>query len=488
MTPTMTDTTPFPEPPAAAPTAGAADSATGTTGPTDPPAGPTAPSSGDGPHFPPPPTPPGAWAPPPGGWAPSPGRPALLRRSRTDRVGVGLCGGLGRYFGVDPVLFRVLFAVLALFGGSGVLIYLLGWAAIPDEDAVDAPLDRAVAALRRHHVPFALAAGVALILAWVVLFSWWAPHSAVPAVAVVAIVVFLAVRGRRINPGPGQPGGPSAPLGPTDLPGPTTDFGPGPYGPYRYGPSRYGPGQLPEPSPPWGVTSAPATPAEPSPQRHSELHHWFDESRARSRARRARSRPVAVSTVLVAVAALGAVALLDATRGVRLGVYFWVLGAVVLAGLLVGLAARRTPWVLAILLVPALAGLAVFGSSHASAHDGWGDRSWAPGSAAQIQSDYLLGFGRGTLDLSAITALSTPVTTHVRLGAGQLRLIVPRTLPVRVATDVHSGDVEVDGVSVDDGVNFNGTHDSGGYPAASGVALTIDVDLTAGQVTIEHTG
>ncbi|MDQ1461292.1 MAG: hypothetical protein QOI08_2776, partial [Actinomycetota bacterium] len=47
--------------------------------------------------------------PPPGGRRPQ----RLLRRSRTDRVGAGVAGGLGEYFSVDPVLFRVLFATAA---------------------------------------------------------------------------------------------------------------------------------------------------------------------------------------------------------------------------------------------------------------------------------------------------------------------------------------------------------------------------------------
>jgi phage shock protein C len=59
--------------------------------------------------------------------------PRLLRRSRTDRVIAGVCGGVGRYLGVDPVLIRVAFVVLAIAGGSGILLYVLGWILIPEE-------------------------------------------------------------------------------------------------------------------------------------------------------------------------------------------------------------------------------------------------------------------------------------------------------------------------------------------------------------------
>ena len=54
-----------------------------------------------------------------------------LRRSNQDKVFGGVCGGLGAYFGLDPIWFRLAFVVLAVGGGSGVLIYLLAWLVIP---------------------------------------------------------------------------------------------------------------------------------------------------------------------------------------------------------------------------------------------------------------------------------------------------------------------------------------------------------------------
>jgi phage shock protein C len=59
----------------------------------------------------------------------------LLRRTKDDRVVFGVAGGLGRYFGIDPVLVRIAFVLLALFGGSGVLLYLIGLITIPEERA-----------------------------------------------------------------------------------------------------------------------------------------------------------------------------------------------------------------------------------------------------------------------------------------------------------------------------------------------------------------
>ena len=61
---------------------------------------------------------------------------------------LGVAGGLGRYAGIDPLIFRILFVVLAVFGGSGLLLYALGWLLVPEdgEDRVRGP-----AAVRRPH-------------------------------------------------------------------------------------------------------------------------------------------------------------------------------------------------------------------------------------------------------------------------------------------------------------------------------------------------
>ena len=56
-----------------------------------------------------------------------------LYRSRTNRWLAGVCGGLGQYLGLDPTVIRVLFVLLALVVGGGLLLYLLLWIIIPLE-------------------------------------------------------------------------------------------------------------------------------------------------------------------------------------------------------------------------------------------------------------------------------------------------------------------------------------------------------------------
>ena len=64
-----------------------------------------------------------------------PPRPRRLLRSREDRVVGGVAGGLGKYFNVDPVFFRVGLVALAFLGGVGVFLYLAGLLFVPSEDA-----------------------------------------------------------------------------------------------------------------------------------------------------------------------------------------------------------------------------------------------------------------------------------------------------------------------------------------------------------------
>lgn len=55
-----------------------------------------------------------------------------LERSVDDRVIAGVCGGIAEHFAIDPTIVRVVAVVLTLFGGAGLLLYVVGWAMIPE--------------------------------------------------------------------------------------------------------------------------------------------------------------------------------------------------------------------------------------------------------------------------------------------------------------------------------------------------------------------
>jgi phage shock protein PspC (stress-responsive transcriptional regulator)/FtsH-binding integral membrane protein len=364
-----------------------------------------------------------------------------LRRSRTDRIGAGVAGGLGEYFRVDPVIFRVLFATAAFFGGAGVLGYLLAWAAIPEAGTERAPIDGWVAALRTRRVPVWAIAVAAGLLLWLIAFSWWAPGPFFPLIAVV--IVLVVVFGRRVRPDVAAP----APA-------------------------------------PVSLTKADAAVAEPAaPGWPEESRRWFDESRTARRRRIRRAFPVKIATLLTLAAVLLTLGLIDAAKGIALPVYFWCSLAILGGGLLVGMVLRRTPWSLVILLVPAVIGTIAFAGSKAQLHDGVGQREWLPVSAPDTH--YALAVGDATLDLRSLQPQSGPETVRIDQGAGRLRIIAPTTLAMRVVTNVHFGVITVDGEPPRDGVTGVGlSRTVDPLPTATGPLVTVDVHLADGRVDI----
>jgi phage shock protein PspC (stress-responsive transcriptional regulator) len=66
-----------------------------------------------------------------------------LTRSSSDRVLGGVAGGLGRYFDIDPIIFRIGFVVLTIAGGAGILAYLAAWLFVPEDPIPgEAPVGR----------------------------------------------------------------------------------------------------------------------------------------------------------------------------------------------------------------------------------------------------------------------------------------------------------------------------------------------------------
>lgn len=56
-----------------------------------------------------------------------------LYRKPEGRIVAGVCTGLADYLGVDVTIIRLVFAALTVFGGAGVLLYLIAWLVVPEE-------------------------------------------------------------------------------------------------------------------------------------------------------------------------------------------------------------------------------------------------------------------------------------------------------------------------------------------------------------------
>lgn len=125
---------------------------------------------------------------PPEAPEPEPPRPHELRRRRDNRVIAGVCSGLGAYFGLDPVVFRIAFVVLTFIGGIGLLVYVLAWILIPEGEG--AGEGRAAATEGGAIVGFALVVIGGLFLLRAIAPDWLSGRYVWP---IVLILLGLAV-------------------------------------------------------------------------------------------------------------------------------------------------------------------------------------------------------------------------------------------------------------------------------------------------------
>ncbi len=123
--------------------------------------------------------------------------------------------------------------------------------------------------------------------------------------------------------------------------------------------------------------------------------------------------------------------------------------------------------------------VAAFSWFDVSLNDGVGDRFYAPATAAAVASSYHLGVGNLKLDLSSISPAS-PVRVKAKVGVGELKIVVPRGLPVQVDAHAKLGDVHVFDQE-DSGRNAS-------LRAGAAGGLTIDARVGAGQVDVVRAG
>ncbi|WP_433264258.1 PspC domain-containing protein [Micromonospora vinacea] len=167
---------------------------------------------------------PGGTPPGPGGPGPSAPPPPLggtgftsrygLVRPREGRYLAGVCAAIGRATNTDPVLWRVLLAVLGFFGGIGILVYVAAWLIIPNEGDTASPVESMLGRGRSSMSPvtvIVLGILVAASFAYIVTDAFRAVL--LGAAILVAGALLLNRDGR--NPRPGTPGGPppAAPSG-----------------------------------------------------------------------------------------------------------------------------------------------------------------------------------------------------------------------------------------------------------------------------------
>ncbi len=403
-----------------------------TTGPDTPPSRPHDPSAG--------PTPPG--------YPPPYQDLDRLRRSRSDRYLAGVAGGLGRHFGIDPTIIRVLLAVLAFFGGAGVLIYGVCWLLVPEDGADQATIRTSGETLK---LVLLAAAGVAVVLALGDAFSgfnagWW-----IASLAVITAVV-LIVRDRKDDRTGTDPAAAYAGYGDQ----------------YRQHTQEFAQEFAQEfpPVPPVPPTWQP--PAFPPHAKRTGVV-WFWPTLA-----------------LIAIA-LGVLGVIDSgTTEVAPGVFPATALAITGVMLLIGSFVGRPGGLVLIGLVSAgaLAVSTVVGGFNFSGQD----LELAPLTAAAVESSYEIDNGRIELDLTAVVDPQALAGRRIELTlkAGEIHVIVPKGLNLHIDAEFDfAGGIKVpgyDGGGIQDSVKRTVV----GSPSSITPPLDLKLDATVGQITVEQ--
>jgi phage shock protein PspC (stress-responsive transcriptional regulator) len=134
-----------------------------------------------------------------------------IRRSATDIKLTGLCGGVAQHWGIDPVLVRVGWVLLAFSGGIGLVLYLAGWLLIPVEGSERALVDDLFGeSVRRWPKELWITLVVVASLAMFAIFAGLSPFGIGPAVVIAVIWYFGFYKARQSKAAEGPAAAPSA--------------------------------------------------------------------------------------------------------------------------------------------------------------------------------------------------------------------------------------------------------------------------------------
>ncbi|NWL27920.1 hypothetical protein DM794_12730 [Paenarthrobacter ureafaciens] len=437
-----------------------------------------------------------------------------IRRGPDRWIG-GVASGVAHRFGIDPLIVRGIFIVLALFAGVGVLLYGLAWALLPEPDG-RIHVQEAAAGRWSGGMTGALATSIIGLPSLGRGFWGWG-WDGLPGlfwtlfwVGGIAYLIYYLVQRNNSQKGespmnrqnfgapaapaagtatPASTGGPagstygasssqapagantgvpvygpgssSTPVGPYSPSGPRPPRGSGAYGQPPYGQPPYGSGQVQPPKPP------------------------------RQKAKGPGAAIVAVSAG-TALLAGGTLKALDVANVINLGnaadSVVWAVGAAILGlGILVAGLRGRTSGFLGFLAVVALVVGGIFNVIPRNGDRiGFQEVNWAPVSIDQARQGLNITAANGTVDLSDMNLtppLTTEVTVPVDATASNITVIIPDNVPVEVRADMTFGNLNERGA--DRGGRFE--DDRSTYNTDKpGANLVVEIDGTFSNVTIKE--
>ncbi len=361
--------------------------------------------------------------------------PRRLVRTDDGRWLGGVCAGLGRYFDINPLVYRIAFAALAFAGGTGILLYLAAWLVIPAEGSEDST---AVQALREHRDRPWLLLGVGLLLFTAVLVVSEADlWSGIGNIWLAALLGGTALLWWHLA-----------------------------HRDDRHDERRHDERPTP-PAEPEAVGTTATVVATPRPQRQ-----------------RKPSLTTPVLGALLAVAGtLGLLAVVDAYEidlDLALAVAVAIVGAAIAVGAFTGF---RVGGLIALGLV-LLGGFAFAASLPVSLSAGLGDKLERPLDAAALERSYEYGIGDYEVDLRNVTLAEGETHVDVSLGIGALLVTVPEDVAVEVDAHAGAGEVLVLGSS-DDGIGADREIRIAG-PDTDSPTLVLDATVGLGQIEVRR--
>ncbi|MCM2389408.1 PspC domain-containing protein [Streptomyces albipurpureus] len=354
---------------------------------------------------------------------PPDGRP--LRRTPRQKVLGGVCGGLGRYCDIDPVIFRIVIGVLAVTGGIGLILYGFAWLLIPLEDEEENEARRLLAG----RVDGAALTAIFLSLIGCGLFLTMLNSGGMLLFAALLTLTISGAavwsqRRRTVTPetahldpatahtvseAPPETKAPPTPEGRSWWRDPLVKnrtTGPSPTG-YLWGPED-------------AIADPPGERSKPAP--------------GRSRPTSPRRIGGLVFSLALAMGYLGTRLSWDGNPlGTSLQIGLVCALAVFGLGTAISSVLGRTglgTGILTILTALLLAGAAALPKDISTR---WLSEEWKPATIAKVQPQYRLSSGDATLDLSTLAVpAGQSLSTTAEVGAGRLRVVVPKDAPVKV--------------------------------------------------------
>ncbi|MGW0910683.1 PspC domain-containing protein [Streptomyces sp. NPDC002784] len=416
---------------------------------------------------------------------PGAGPPGRFRRDRRHKLLAGVCAGLGRQCDMDPVIFRITLTVLSATGGLGLIFYGFAWLFVPSDDEDE----NEVRKLLTGRVDGQALAAVLFALVGCGVFLTMLRNGGVLTFAVI-LSLLLAGAGYWSRQRGGADPDPLAAQAVADAP-PEAQAPPAPsaYPSWwrdpivKDGTHDGGTGYL------WG----------PRDSRDRDISAVVDISldeyphgREELRARRPEPpkprgpRWIGGWVLLLALVAGGLGTgqtwhehPLGTSLQTGLACALMVFGAGIAISAFLGRTGAGSVF-MAVVTAGLLAASAALPKDIGTE---WIRTTWKPASAAAVGSQYDLGTGVGTLDLSRLeVAEGRTVTTSAEVGVGELKVIVPPEVTVKVSIAVGVGDIQLPGDDQQDVDVAPGKHKEVTLKPAKGTeaAGTIELDLNVG--------